>query len=64
MMIMMCRGGWVLTHALTGASAQSFRCGVICHPSVSLENMIFQRDVAALFQQVQRPILLLNAKVT
>jgi len=57
------RGGWVLAHALAGELAADFTCGVIPHPSVHLEGMLFKRDANALFGRVQKPLALYNAKV-
>ena len=54
-----------MAHMLSSATlADSFACGVICHPSVSLENMLFGRDIAALMAAVKKPLLLLPAKVS
>mmetsp|Transcript_120349 Transcript_120349/g.236521 ORF Transcript_120349/g.236521 Transcript_120349/m.236521 type:complete len:264 (+) Transcript_120349:72-863(+) len=57
-----CWGGWVLCNALAEELGESFVCGCIPHPSVQLENMIFQRNVLALFENVKKPLMLLNAK--
>lgn len=57
------RGGWVMAHALCGPSAEHFVCGASPHPSMQLENMVFGRDTLALFSAVNKPLLLLPAKV-
>lgn len=58
-----CWGGWVLSHVASDADTFSpvIKCGVVPHPSIGLENMIFGGDVAALVQKVKVPCLWLPA---
>ena len=58
------RGGYILAKALCGPHADDFMCGAIAHPSIHLENMIFQRDTAAMFDIIAKPLLLMPAKVS
>jgi hypothetical protein len=52
-----------MAHALAGEFGNNFVCGVIAHPSVHLEKMLFSRDVQAVFEAATKPMLLMNAKV-
>jgi hypothetical protein len=51
-----------MSPALPGSS-DVFCCGAIPHPSISLEAMLFNRSPAEVFAQVNRPLLLMPAKV-
>lgn len=52
-----------MAHALSGPLAEHFVCGASPHPSMQLENTVFQRDTLALFGAVNKPLLLMAAKV-
>lgn len=49
---------------LGGELAAAYFCGVSAHPSVQLEERIFQRQVLPLFQACAKPVLLMPAKVS
>jgi hypothetical protein len=52
-----------MAHALAGEFGNNFVCGVIAHPSVHLEKMLWSRDVQAVFENASKPMLLMNAQV-
>lgn len=64
-LILLChyRGGWVGCHLLSTPAFEKYSCLAIGHPSVSLEEWAFGRNVQALIDGVQRPVLFLPAKV-
>jgi hypothetical protein len=53
----------VLAHALAGDFGKQFTCGVIAHPSVQLENMLWKRDPQQVFADAGKPMLLMPSKV-
>ncbi len=53
----------MLSHVLSSELAADFVAGSVPHPSMQLENALFQRDVNALFDTVKKPMILLTAKV-
>jgi dienelactone hydrolase len=57
-----CWGGWLLCQILADPEMPpEIKAGVIAHPSVHLEGMVFGRNASELVAKVQRPILLLPA---
>jgi hypothetical protein len=57
------RGGWVGCHLLANEEdAKEYTSLAIGHPSVHLEHFAWQKDIQALFDRVQKPLLMLPAK--
>lgn len=55
-----CWGGWVMAHMLSGPLANNFLCGSIPHPSITLEEKLYQRDVATLVGTVNKPLFFMS----
>jgi len=58
-MVGFCWGGWFLCQA--SAHSTALTCGVIAHPSVGLEEMIFKGSNVEVARRVQCPLLLMPA---
>lgn len=56
-------GGWVAVNVLSSDIAENFVCGVLPHPSLNLEERMYGGNLADLFSHIERPILLLPARV-
>ena len=63
MYIYLYRGGWVVTNILASDLAENFVCGALPHPSIDLEERIYGGSLIELMSRVNRPLLLLPAKV-
>lgn len=60
---MLYRGGWVLSQVVSDLATYSpaLKCGVVPHPSLGVENMVFKRSVEELVQGIKVPCLWLPA---
>jgi hypothetical protein len=58
------RGGWVVTNILASELSNQFVCGVLPHPSINLEERVYGGNLLELMSRVNRPILLMPAKVS
>lgn len=56
------RGGWVLANILSCELADSFVCGAIPHPSITLEQAYTGGKPADLMSKVRKPLLLMPAQ--
>lgn len=54
-----CWGAWAVAKA--SSESMEFKCGVGPHPSMKLEEMVFEEDVEAMLDKVSMPLLLLPA---
>ncbi len=57
------RGGWVCCHLLSSPIHEDFVACAIGHPSVHLEELAWGGSNQALFDTVQKPVLLMPANV-
>jgi hypothetical protein len=47
---------------LSSPGYENYVCQAIGHPSIHLEERVFQRSIQALFDKIQKPLLLLPTK--
>jgi hypothetical protein len=54
----------VATNILASDLSDNFVCGVLPHPSINLEERTYGGNLAELFSRIERPILVLPARVS
>lgn len=56
-------GGWVVTNILASDLSNAFVCAALPHPSINLEERVYGGSLLELMSRVNRPVLLMPAKV-
>ncbi len=57
-------GGWVVTNILASNLSNAFVCGALPHPSINLEERVYGGSLLELMSRVNRPLLLMPARVS